>query len=336
MRGKREARRNYLPFAAGMLTMVLLIGLISASLASEKPGAGSGAEPAEVGVGLFMRQQIAPGEMLTTESGGKAPKVLAYADSKGETHYYLEAGAAAELFDVTCGVSFNEEANRLEFGSQKDKDLDADGKITEVWDDVFSARDRTDFLLGASTDASGQRIIIGGDVPVIDENGMVTAIKPGLDAQDPEQQKEIWARHRSILLNEPEYGKTLGMYTEVDPAEVNLATLSGVDLKERVFQDSQEVERLICFTTKLGKYAVITLENTGKADAEVWLARLDTVGGGGEAFSGVLLPAGGKLVRAFRIDGDKPLENQLQLRVSPLAEGGVEIKLSTEQYRSGT
>ena len=32
--GKREMRKNYTPFVAGMVTMVLLIGLISASLAA--------------------------------------------------------------------------------------------------------------------------------------------------------------------------------------------------------------------------------------------------------------------------------------------------------------
>ncbi len=118
--GKREMRRNYTPFVAGMITMVLLIGLISASLAVndplEAPAAG-GAVPAQVGVGIFLKQQIAPGEMLTTEAGGKAPKVLSYADSKGETHYYMEATVVAELFDVSEDVFFREEANQLEFAS---------------------------------------------------------------------------------------------------------------------------------------------------------------------------------------------------------------------------
>lgn len=64
-------------------------------------------------MGIFLKQQIAPGETLTTEQGGTAPKVLAYADSKGEPHYCTEA-AVAELFDVTGGVNFHEEANQLE------------------------------------------------------------------------------------------------------------------------------------------------------------------------------------------------------------------------------
>ena len=35
MRGKREMRKNYTPFAAGMVTMILLFGLVSASLAEK-------------------------------------------------------------------------------------------------------------------------------------------------------------------------------------------------------------------------------------------------------------------------------------------------------------
>ena len=58
--GKREmrkVRKNYTPFLAGMATMVLLIGLISASFAangdSKAPPSG-GVEPAQVGVGVFL------------------------------------------------------------------------------------------------------------------------------------------------------------------------------------------------------------------------------------------------------------------------------------------
>jgi hypothetical protein len=61
--GKREMRKNYTPFVAGMVTMVLLIGLISASLAANTdsgPQPSGGAEPAQIGVGMFLKQQIAP------------------------------------------------------------------------------------------------------------------------------------------------------------------------------------------------------------------------------------------------------------------------------------
>lgn len=73
-----------------------------------------------------------------------------------------------------------------------------------------------------------------------------------------------------------EYGETGGMFTEVDPAEINIGSLSGI-----------------------------------------------------------YLPAGQKITRAFRIDENKPLENQLQVLATPLGPGGVSVKLTAEQYRSG-
>ena len=66
--------------------------------------------------------------------------------------------------------------------------------------------------------------------------------------------------------------------------------------------------------------------------------RLDSVfkeHDGGAAFSGIYLPAGQKITRAFLIDENKPLENQLQLVAKPLGPGGVSVKLTAEQYRSG-
>lgn len=39
------------------------------------------------------------------------------AEDCGHDFYYIEATAVAELFDVTGGVNFHEEANQLEFGA---------------------------------------------------------------------------------------------------------------------------------------------------------------------------------------------------------------------------
>lgn len=213
-RGKREMRKNYTPFLAGMATMVLLIGLISASFAANggsKDQSSEGAQPAQIGVGIFLKQQIAPGEALTTEKGSMAPKVLSCADSKGETYYCIEAAAAAELFDVTDGVTFHEEANQLEFGYRPF------GK--EKKRDVFYSPERYDFSMGGTLNPDG--------------------------------------------------------------------------------------------------------------------SRLNTVGNGRESFTGIYLPAGAKITRAFRIDENKPLENQLQVQAKPLGPGGVNVRLTAEQYRSG-
>ncbi len=334
--GKREMRRNYTSFIAGMVTMVLLIGLISASFAANsdsKAPASGGVEPAQVGVGVFLKQQIAPGETLTTEKGGTAPKVLAYADSKGETHYYIEATAVAELFDVADGVNFHEEANQLEFGA-KGVDWEGNGKLE--WDALCS-RQRHDFNLHGSTDENGNMVISSEGFEITGPNGASSnAYFDGRGPNpDPELQKEQWDRSKSILSAKPEYGRTLGMYTEVDPAEMNLGSISGRSMDRRAFQDEYIVEHTFAFTSLLGKYAAITIENTGTSEASIWVNRISTVGDYGEAFSSICLPAGGKITRAFLIDENQPVENQLQVLAKPLGPGGVSVKLTAEQYRSG-
>lgn len=328
--GKREMRKNYTPFLAGMATMVLLIGLISASFAANgdaKAPPSGGAEPAQIGVGIFLKQQIAPGETLTTEQGGTAPKVLSYADSKGETHYYIEAAAVAELFDVTGGVNFHEEANQLEFGAVPRK---KDGK--EDWsNELYTVRERTDFMLGFVTDGKGNRVLTGGNLP--SSNGAFT-----INYTDTplEEKAQTWEKHKEYLKAAPEYGKTGGMFTEVDPAEINIGSLSGIAIKEREYKDPEEVNRTIHFTSRLGKYAAITIENTGASEAEIHINRPQVVGSGyDDTFTSIYLPAGQKITRAFRIDENKPLENQLQVKATPLGPGGVNVKLTAEQYRSG-
>lgn len=331
--GKRElkkTRKNYTPFVAGMVTMVLLIGLISASLAANNdtaaPSSG-GAQPAQIGVGIFLKQQIAPGETLTAEQGGKAPKVLCYADSKGEPHYYIEATAVAELFDVTGGVNFHEEANQLEFGAAPRK---KDGQ--EDWsNELYTVQERTDFLLSVVSDGKGNSVLTGGNLP--SSSGAFTINYTDMPL---EEKARTWEQHKKYLQAAPSYGETGGMFTEVDPAEINIGSLSGIAIKEREFKDPEEIDRTIHFTTRLGKYAAITLENTGTSEAEIQIVRPCVVGSGRDSsFTGIYLPAGQKITRAFRIDENKPLQNQLQVLAKPLGPGGVSLKLTAEQYRSG-
>lgn len=329
--GKREMRKNYTPFAAGMVTMVLLIGLISASFAANgdaKDQSSGGAEPAQIGVGIFLKQQIAPGETLTTEQGGTAPKVLSYADSRGETHYYIEAAAVAELFDVTGGVNFHEEANQLEFGAAPRKSKDGQ----EDWsNELYTVRERTDFMLAVVTDGKGNSVLTGGNLPSSSGAHTITYTDT-----PPEELPRIWEKRKEYLQAAPEYGKTGGMFTEVDPAEINIGSLSGIAIKEREYKDPEEVDRTIHFTSRLGKYAAITIENTGASEAEIRVVRPCVVGSGSDSsFTSIYLPAGEKITRAFRIDENKPLENQLQVLATPLGPGGVSVKLTAEQYRSG-
>lgn len=338
MRGKREMKRNYTPFAAGMVTMALLIGLIASSFAANGGGeetAEGGAAPAQIGVGIFLKQQIAPGETLVTERGGAAPKVLSFSDSKGETHYYIEATAVAELFDVTYGVNFHEEANQLEFGAEAIERHDKDGNAVKEWDELGTAQ-RQDFILARVTDGeTGETVLQAGGVDVTTSGGYTFSASKSKFSDDPELQKDIWARHKKYCQAKPEYGTTGGMFTEVDPSEVNLATLCGVAMKDKEFSDSEEIEHTFSFASQVGKYAAITLENTGAAEAEIQICRPNAIGTGFDSFTAVYLPAGAKMMRAFRIDENKPLENQLRLTARPLGEGGVHLKLTEELYRSG-
>lgn len=348
MHGKREMRKNYTPFVAGMVTMVLLIGLISASFAangnSKAPPSG-GAEPAQVGVGVFLKQQIAPGETLTTEKGGTAPKVLAYPDNKGEVHYYIEATAVAELFDVTNGVNFHQEANQLEFGAKGRELRDKEGKPTgeQDWRPLYASAQRHDFNLYGSTEVGSDGkadpnslVITSEGFPITGSSGASAGAHfNGRGSVDPELQMEQWARQKSLLKEKPEYGQTFGMYTEVDPAEMNLGSISGRSMDGQEFKDEYEIEHTFAFTGLLGKYAAVTIENTGESEARINIERLHTVGAGKEGFTGIYLPAGQKITRAFRIDENSPLENQLQVWATPLGPGGVSVKLTAEQYRSG-
>ncbi len=339
MRGKREMRKNYTPFAAGMVTMILLFGLVSASLAANDPPAG-GPQPGQVSVGLFGREQIAKGETLTTRQGGTAPKVLAYPDSKGETHYYIEATAAADLFDVAFGAHYHEELERLEFGGKprvdengepyKDADgnpvLDENGKPKWGFTDVIH-----DFPM--LLNPSGQMPAVGENIPV-EVGGFTVTVSSG--PYEGPGAEELWEKKRAKLPVKPEYGITHGMFTEVDPAEINLGSFSGKSMDSQQFQDPGEVEHTFAFTTLLGKYAVITMENTGSSEAMIVLNRPNTVGRGeGNDFTSIRLPAGEKITRVFRIDETKSLENRLQLIAKPLGPGGVSVKLTAEQYRSG-
>lgn len=339
MRGKREMRKSYTPFVAGMATMVLLLGLVSASLAAGGPPA-EGPQPGQVSVGLFGREQIAKGETLTTRQGGKAPKVLTYPDSKGETHYYLEATAAAELFDVAFGAHYHEELERLEFGGKprvdengepyKDADgnpvLDENGKPKWSFTDV-----NHDFPV--LLNPSGQMPAVCENIPV-EVGGLTVTVSSG--PYEGPGAEEQWEKKRAKLPVNPEYGVSHGMFTEVDPAEINLGSFSGKSMDRQQFQDPGEIEHTFAFTTLLGKYAVITMENTGSAEAMISLSRPYTVGRGEDnGFTFIRLPAGEKITRAFRIDETKALENRLQLNATPLGSGGVSLKLTAEQYRSG-
>lgn len=105
-------KRNYIPFAAGMATMLLLIGLVGASLAGEtgktnppQSGTLSGeVSYGQAGIALLGKEQLPAGTTRTTAEGAQVPTVLTYTDEKGEKHYYVEAETAAEVLDIAYGA----------------------------------------------------------------------------------------------------------------------------------------------------------------------------------------------------------------------------------------
>lgn len=119
-------KRNYIPFVTGMVTMLLLVGAVGASLAEDTAPASTSALSGtlsgqvaygKAGVALFGKEQVAAGATRTTEKGAKVPTVLTYTDEKGETHYFVNAETAAEVLDVAYGVVYRPDLNCVDFGT---------------------------------------------------------------------------------------------------------------------------------------------------------------------------------------------------------------------------
>lgn len=344
-----RTKKNYIPFLAGMATVILLACLISASLAKEDPvepmaqtQAGNPA-PSEAGIALFGDERAAPGGKLKAENGAEIPAVLTYTDEKGEIHYYVESETIADILDVALGVSYHEEINCVDFGIKPKLDengkqrLGLDGKPDWYTGDVkcdidYSLRidsdgNKTGFAWGSTLSANGTAVTVTSSRP--------SGPMAGETEEEWLQRKE---RVRQATPLKPEYGVSGGMYTEADPAEVDLDSWSGTAMKGRKCQSGEDgrLEQSFAFTPYLGEYAVLTIENTGTEEAVVSLSRPCTVGSRiNNSFTGVRVPAGQKLVRAFRIDPDRPLENQLDLLGTSLMGKDIQLTLTAEQYRFG-
>lgn len=267
--------------------------------------------------------------------------MLTYTDEKGEAHYFVESGTIADILDVCFGAEYHESINCVDFGGKPR--LDSEGKVLldrlgKPW---WHAGDvRYDFQLVVRIDengkkvgvASGTELDVGGGVSVL--NGINTA--PELTEEERAEKEKLWEEERLLTPVEPEYGVTGGMFTEVDPAEVNMASWSGTSIKGEVFRSAETIEKDFAFTPLLGEYAVITIENTGTEDAAIYMFRPYTVGNRiQEPFTKVRVPAGQTLVRAFRIDGELLMENRLVLRAGSFTDRPVQVALTAEQYRFG-
>ncbi len=341
-----RTKKSYIPFIAGMAAMALLACLISASLAKEDkaPEEGSVQVQAgdlrlacgEAGIALFGVERTAPGEKVKAENGAEIPAVLTYADEKGEIHYYVEAETIADILDVCYGVTYRDTLNCVDFGEKpfvNDKgEIGVKGNGEPVW---LTGDVKCDIDYSIRREGEGKPIGIARST---DMNAAMfrTAEEQAEDAKRAEE-------HRQSTPLKPEYGVTCGMYTEVDPAEVDMASWSGTAMKDRVFQSqrsregaSATIEQSFNFTPWLGEYAVITIENTGTEDAWVHLRRPNTVGNRRyDTFSNLRVPAGQTLTRALRINPDLPLENRLELYALAFTGADIELTLTAEQYRFG-
>lgn len=355
-----RTKRNYIPFLAGMATMVLLACLISASLAKEDPPAAqSQAEPqvqvqagdlrlacSEAGIALFGVERVAPGEALTAENGAEIPAVLTYTDEKGEVHYYVEAAAVGDILDVCHKVMYRDTLNCVDFGVEpflNDKgEQQVKGPNKEpVWftGDVTCDIDyalNIDSETGEKTGyARGTQFTSGG---VTASFGRGNSSQRVLTEEEKAGEAKRAEEFRLSTPLKPEYGLSGGMYTEVDPAKVDFDSWSGTAMKGQKFQseNAELVEHTFAFTPYLGEYAVITIENTGSEDIRVLVNRPNTVGNRkGDTFSSVRVPAGQTLARAFRIDESLPLENRLTVQAITFTDQDIEFTLTAEQYRFG-
>lgn len=346
-----RTKKNYIPFIAGMATMVLLACLISASLAKEdKPEAKSvAAEPglavSEAGIALFSDQRVAPGEKVRAENGEEFPAVLTYTDEKGEIHYYVEAKTIGDILDVSIGVNYHENINCVDFGAAPRLDENGEPRLDSITGEpAWAAGDVVcDIQYMLTTDKDGKKIATAYGSNYTSGGYTYTANTGTRTGPIAGETEEEWIARKERLrqvtpLMKVEYGASGGMYTEVDPAEVDMSSWSGTAMKDQKFQSDEEgdIEQAFFFTPYLGEYAVITIENTGTKEATVVFTRPCTVGNRtDDTFAGVRIPAGQKLTRAFRIDYDRPLENQLRLKAYNYLDEAIELTLTAEQYRFG-
>ena len=331
-------KRNYIPFAAGMATMLLLVGLVGASLAGEtgKTAASqSGTLNGKVaygqaGVALLGKEQVPAGTTRTTAEGAQVPTVLTYTDEKGQAHYYVDAQTVAEVLDVAYGAVYREDLNCVDFGTKAAADDKGTLLTNEDGSPVYWSAEEFFQKTTMKNDDGTERIVSIGDQKSQIQTGSVT-ISTGSKAQE----EELQARKERLMKTTtvPEYGVSQGIFTEVDPAEMDKASYLGRLVDGAVFQ-GQEVDCTFSFIPEL-RYAALVIENTGKEDILVRVARPYTVGDDDQLFTQVRVPAGKTLTRAFRIeDGESgALRNKLAVEITSVGAEDVQVRLSSEQYR---
>jgi hypothetical protein len=335
-----------------MTTMMLVVGLVGVSLAAKEettPAAQASGQLngqvsyGDTGIAIFSRERVPAGTCVTTEAGAQVPTVLTYTDENGEAHYFINAETAADLFDVACGFTYNEKLQCVDFGTEwlsNDGELllDEDGKPQRwVAEPDYSITTITVDGTTVSTGNIPTRVVTGGATVTIGSEPEEAEL-----ADMPAEWREEMARRDQERLQKKletsttaEYGTTRGMFTEVDPAVVDLATLNSVDMSRDTLRSADEVSYTFAFTPRLGAYARLVIENESATDILVKVKRPHALGevGSDEYFSTVRIPAGQTLVRAFLMDesGAEP-GNRLTVTAETVDGSEVQVRLSSETY----
>lgn len=340
-------KRNYIPFVTGMVTMLLLVGAVGVSLARDTAPASalvqSGTLNGQVaygkaGVALFGKEQVAAGATRTTEQGATVPTVLTYTDEKGETHYFVNAETTAEVLDVAYGVVYRPDLNCVDFGTTAPVDeqgnpiLGKDGTpLTDKEGNPLYWSAAPFFSVRKLKDADGTERIIGiGNQKSEVQLGNGITVTTGGSGDSGLAQERLERLMKTTTT--PEYGVSQGIFTEVDPAEMDKSTFLGRFVDGACFQ-AEEVEHTFGFVPEL-KYAAIVIENQGKEDILVQVLRPYTVGDKEGTFTQVRVPAGKTLTRAFQIEKGQSadLQNKLAVKITSISGGEAQVRLSSEQY----
>lgn len=338
-------RRNYIPFIAGMSTMLLLVGLVGASMAEETsqpavPQSGTlngQVAYGEAGVALFGKEQVPAGTTWTTEDGAQVPTVLTYTDENGEDHYFVSAETTAEVLDMVYGVVYREDLNCIDFGTEVSVDpegsprLDENGQPTYWTGAEFFSRRTT------QNEDGTERIVAIGDQQAEIQVGEGTSVIVGHGLEEDSPIRDEVVQRQMETPTVPEYGVRCGVFTEVDPAELDPAAYLG-RFVDGVALQGEDLTYTFHFMPEL-PYAALVIENQGEVDILARVYRPWTVGHiSQELFTTVRIPAGETLIRAFRVEEGESadLRNKLTVEITAVGGGEAQVCLSSEQYGERT
>lgn len=265
-------RRNYIPFIAGMSTMLLLVGLVGASMAEETsqpavPQSGTlngQVAYGEAGVALFGKEQVPAGTAWTTEDGTQVPTVLTYTDENGEDHYFVSAETTAEVLDMVYGVVYREDLNCIDFGTEVSVDpegsprLDENGQPTYWTGAEFFSRRTT------QNEDGTERIVAIGDQQAEIQVGDGTSVIVGHGLEEDSPIRDEVVQRQMETPTKPEYGISCGIFTEVDPAELDPAAYLG-RFVDGVALQGEDLTYTFHFMPEL-PYAALVIENQGEVD----------------------------------------------------------------------